>query len=96
MLGLKVVPELYVGPWDQEKIEIVRLMDLSKFGYEREGFVVRIHGQFHFDGFGLNVAKWVRSGHVQTGEHWLKYPIVVNQRSNYPAAQKRLEMYGRE
>jgi hypothetical protein len=37
-----------------------------------EGYVVRTEEGFHYDDFHLHVAKYVRSGHVQTDEHWLK------------------------
>ena len=37
-----------------------------------------IGGEFSLNDFGQSVAKFVRAGHVQTDEHWLSRPIVVN------------------
>lgn len=37
-----------------------------------EGYVLRTTEGFHYDDFHLHVAKYVRKGHVQTDEHWLK------------------------
>jgi len=38
-MGLETVPELYVGPWDKEKISLLR--DGEDFGCVREGIVVK-------------------------------------------------------
>lgn len=44
----------------------------SKFGLEREGFVIRNQNSFHADDFERNVVKYVRENHVQTDQHWRK------------------------
>jgi len=44
-----------------------------------EGFVVRNIKEFHYDDFQSNVAKWVRSNHVQTDEHWMNQQIIKNE-----------------
>ena len=58
---------LYHGVFDAEKIQIITL-DLDKV----EGYVLRTDDGFHYDDFQFNVAKYVRDGHVQTDQHWLK------------------------
>lgn len=37
-----------------------------------EGYVLRTEDGFHYEDFQLHVAKYVRKGHVQTDQHWLK------------------------
>lgn len=67
MLGLKLVPVIYDGLWDEHKISnLHKTLDEIK----DEGFVVRIADSFHYNYFNSNVAKYVRKGHVQTDSHW--------------------------
>lgn len=42
----------------------------SKLGPDNEGFVVQTMDAFSREDFQLNVAKYVRAGHVQTDQHW--------------------------
>lgn len=39
---------------------------------KQEGYVLRTEEEFHYNDFETHVAKYVRNGHVQTDEHWLK------------------------
>lgn len=74
-LGLQTVPEIYRGPWDEALLRrIPQTSDLTSF----EGYVVRVAGAFEFGDFPKCVAKWVRAGHVQTDEDWLRQPVVPN------------------
>lgn len=50
----------------------------SACGGPREGVVVRHAGSYRDDAFGTSVAKWVRSNHVQTADHWKNQLIVKN------------------
>lgn len=78
LLGLQVVPVLYRGPWDQV---LVRKLDgerTSQLGGDREGYVVRRVGDFHYRAFRQSVAKYVRKDHVQTDVHWKTRPVVPN------------------
>lgn len=60
---------LYKGVWDEKKIkEIANTFDTTA----NEGFVVRNINSFPYDEFSKNVGKFVREGHVQTSDHWLK------------------------
>ena len=76
LLDLPTVPVLFRGKVETEK----ELKDLtedlvsqpSALGGNREGIVVRNAGEFSNEDFGSNVMKWVRKGHVTTGEHWTR------------------------
>lgn len=74
MLGVEPVKEIYRGQWD-EKL----LRDLKIDTDNSEGYVVRMAGQFSYSQFNQCVAKWVRTGHVQTEKHWMHAEIVPNQ-----------------
>ena len=78
LFGVDLVPVLYHGPWDEEKIQACWTGE-SRFGPDQEGYVVRSVGGFPYDDFSKNVAKYVRKGHVQTGEFWMTQPVVPNQ-----------------
>lgn len=74
MLDVEPVPVLYDGPWQDGLVEkIAASLDLNR----QEGFVVRSAGPIPYPSgkgdagrFFQQIAKWVRSGHVQTDEHW--------------------------
>jgi hypothetical protein len=75
MLGITPVPVLYRGVFDLQEIHnLARSLDLER----QEGFVVRVEEEIPYDKFGELVAKWVRKGHVQTDEHWMRAEIVPN------------------
>ena len=75
MLGLELPAVLYRGIWSEKEIrEIGANLDLEKC----EGFVVRNVEQFHYQDFSQNIAKWVRSNHVQTDGHWMHQEVVPN------------------
>ena len=71
LLDVATVPVIYRGPWDEEKIKSI-LPAKSTFGTSIEGYVVRNSKAFPMDEYGLNVAKFVRKGHIQTDDHWMK------------------------
>lgn len=71
-LGITPVRELYRGPWDQSWFDNYGLPEGS------EGYVVRNAGEFQFNDFAINVAKFVRKGHVQTDQHWMLKPVIPN------------------
>lgn len=74
LLGLKSVPVIWQGKFDRERI----WQDISIDTEREEGYVVRKASSFSYDDFGKSVAKWVRKGHVNTGEHWTRERIIVN------------------
>ena len=78
-LGLPTVPVLFRGVVGSER-ELEALTtalagEPSAFGGAREGVVVRLAGEFPDDRFAQSLAKWVRSDHVTTDEHWLHQAI---------------------
>lgn len=77
LIGLETVPVLHRGPWDEMKIKAC-WTGVSEFGALQEGYVVRNAGRFPFDQFASNTAKFVRSDHVTSDEHWLNQPLVRN------------------
>jgi ATP-dependent RNA circularization protein (DNA/RNA ligase family) len=90
ILGLELPPVLYEGIWNKDKIiSLVGSLNLDSC----EGLVVRNSEQFNFSDFSYNVAKWVRSNHVQTDgayklcpsraesaphEHWMLREVISN------------------
>ena len=79
LLGLKLPQVFYQGIWNEEKISsLAKHLDLNKC----EGYVVRSAEQFHFHDFPSNMAKWVRSHHVQTEDHWMYQEVIPNKLSN--------------
>lgn len=76
---VEMVPEIYRGPFDLDAIQ--QAYDgKSVFGNEAEGFVVRLAAGYPYEIQTQCMAKMVRAGHVQTGEHWMNQPIVKNGR----------------
>lgn len=75
--GIKTVPVLYRGPWDEEKVRAC-WTGKSQCGGEQEGYVVRVTDAFVIDLFPKVAAKYVRPGHVQTDEHWMRRSIMPN------------------
>lgn len=73
LLGIVPVPVLYNGIWDEKTI---RNLWGSMSG--SEGYVVRLASEFAYPDFSKSVAKFVRSGHVQTDEHWMNMPVIPN------------------
>lgn len=75
LIGLKTVPVLYQGIYDEDVIkDITDNLDTSK----QEGIVVRLSDSFKLEDFNRSCVKWVRGNHVQTDEHWTKGEIIKN------------------
>lgn len=75
LLNLKLVPELYVGTYDEELVKKIAEETVKRGG---EGIVVRAYEAFPYDEFGLHIAKYVRKNHVQTERHWSLQKIEKN------------------
>lgn len=73
LIGLQTVPVLWRGLWDENKIR-----SLWKPSETREGYVVRLSASFEYSEFRSSVAKWVRTDHVQTSDHWMHSEVVPN------------------
>lgn len=72
--GMKTVPVLFSGTFANQR-DLVRWFEdqiklPSSLGGEREGFVIRSTDRIKPEEFSTCVMKFVRSGHVQTDQHW--------------------------
>jgi len=80
VLGLKVVPVLYSGLYDEE---IIKGLETPSFnGDECEGYVVRVSDGFTYKDFRHMASKFVRKDHVQTHGHWIRNKVVKNEWKN--------------
>lgn len=75
LLGVTSVPVLYRGQWNEK---VIRSLWDNQNRCQCEGYVVRLADSFHYDDFSRSVAKFVRSGHVQTDKHWRHSALVPN------------------
>lgn len=76
LLGVKHVPVLYEGIWNENIIKELYTKELN--GDPCEGYVVRVADSFHFKEFRYCVGKYVRANHVQTHAHWIRSNIEIN------------------
>jgi len=75
LLSLSTPQTLYLGLWDEDIIKnLEKDLDTTRV----EGYVVRLFDSFFYQDFHKSVAKWVRTGHVQTDKHWMFSKIVTN------------------
>lgn len=75
ILGLNLVPALYLGEWDEQVV-----MDLA-LGLDKdtqEGLVVRLSDSIHMKDWRKSVGKFVRENHVQTHGHWMRSVVIPN------------------
>jgi hypothetical protein len=79
LLDLSVVPELYRGVYDEDKIKTC-YTGQSKYEGIQEGYVVRVSDSFRLEEFEKSYSKMVRKHHITTDEHWMKKQIEVNGR----------------
>lgn len=73
--GIDIVPILYKGVYDSEKIKKIAEDVVARGG---EGIVVRNIDSFEYKDFSKNVAKYVRENHVTTDDRWDQKAIVPN------------------
>lgn len=74
-LGIQTVPVLWKTQYDTEAVKKIAQEVTARGG---EGIVVRYAGQFRYNEFAENVAKYVRRNHVQTDKHWSNSEIIRN------------------
>jgi hypothetical protein len=77
LLELNTAPVIYRGLWNEDAIKALWPFP-SSFGGHSEGYVVRTVSGFSIENFPNHVAKFVRSGHVQTKKHWMHTQVVPN------------------
>jgi hypothetical protein len=77
LLGVKQVPVLYEGLWDEAKVKACLRETYN--GDPCEGYVVRVIRRFSYKEFKDVVGKYVRKNHVQTHGHWMREAVVKNE-----------------
>lgn len=75
-IGLHTVPVLYQGPYDPK---ILKELFKKETWLTKEGYVLRTAQAFQKEDFSKKVSKFVRAHHVQTDEHWMSKPMILNQ-----------------
>lgn len=94
LLDIPHAPVLWRGSWDTERVmKLYPFKSLLSSGSSGEGYVVRIAGSFPMSQFDKHVAKFVRTGHVQTDEHWMFKKVAPNIRKKNGLAQRVLKKY---
>jgi hypothetical protein len=78
LLGLQTVPVISRGVWNEQHVRLSDGVTESQLGGDREGYVVRFAGDFHYRAFRRSVAKYVRKNHVTTDDHWKAREVVPN------------------
>jgi hypothetical protein len=78
-LGIYSVPILYEGIWNED---LIRNLQNTINLQEVEGYVVRLADEFSCENFDCSVAKFVRTNHVQTNNHWRSDNFIPNRLSN--------------
>jgi hypothetical protein len=73
LIGVKVVPVLYQGIFDEDTLRSIQVDESTS-----EGYVVRLASSFRYENFRSSIAKWVRPGHVQTDAHWMHQEVRPN------------------
>jgi len=77
-MGLQVVPVLYRGMFDEEKVRAC-FGGKSIFGNsEQEGYVVRLDDAIAWENHKRCVAKFVRKNHVTTAHNWMNRAVEPN------------------
>ncbi len=66
LLDLVTVKPIYRGVFDEKKIRET----WEQYRPTHEGYVIRLEDSFHYSQFKHSIAKFVRSNHVQTSNHW--------------------------
>jgi hypothetical protein len=79
LIGLRTVPVLYRGIFDENLIKKLHVPVDPSTGQENEGWVLRVSRSFNYSEFRHVVGKYVRSGHVQTSHHWRREAVQPNQ-----------------
>ena len=75
LLGLRYVPVLWRGMFDENLIK-----DFKIDTETQEGYVVRLCNEFPFEKYNVSVAKYVRKGHVSDDDiHWMQKKIIKNE-----------------
>ena len=76
LLGLETVPVIWRGPYSDAKC---RELCSQIHPEDQEGLVARPARGFHMREYPYIVGKYVRKGHVQTDQHWMRREVEFNE-----------------
>ncbi|MEI6807991.1 MAG: RNA ligase family protein [bacterium] len=79
ILDLKVVPLLYRGPFDEDRVQACFTGKSACEGSEQEGYVLRLASAIQWSKHRYSFAKFVRKGHVQTAHGWMHRAVEPNE-----------------
>lgn len=86
MLGLKTVPVLWQGKWEDFYPTFPTSTFKPAYSDEIEGYVVRVADAFDYSDFATHVGKYVRADHVDpSNRHWKQGVTEFNRMSNAEA-----------
>lgn len=78
-MNLSMVPLLYYGIYDEEKIKNLYHPGMMLNGDLVEGYVIRLAESYHYEDHEVSTAKYVRPNHVSQGsDHWLHEKTIPN------------------
>lgn len=97
LLDLPHAPVVWRGIWNTEEVMgLYPFKSMLSSTAPSEGYVVRLAGAFPMSQFDKNVAKFVRSGHVQPDAvHWMHQSVTPNKRRKNPLTARVENMAGR-
>lgn len=76
LLRIPMAEVIYSGIWDEDAIRKLHIPDRDDATHE--GYVVRTSEPFHNSQFKSSIAKYVRTGHVTSDQHWMHGKIETN------------------
>ena len=97
LLEMPHAPVVWRGIWNTEEVMgLYPFKSMLSSTAPSEGYVVRVAGAFPMSQFDKNVAKFVRSGHVQPDAvHWMHQSVTPNKRRKNPLTTRVENMAGR-
>lgn len=78
LLEVDLVPVIWRGRWNEERMRAAADAYRSPYTDESEGYVARVAAAFDYCDFGNVVGKSVRKDHVRTDLHWMSQAMVLN------------------
>ena len=79
LLDISVVPVLYRGVYNEERIKACFTGKSAFRGSVQEGYVVRLASDVSWCQHRFSIAKFVREDHVQTSHGWMHRRVVPNE-----------------
>lgn len=79
ILNLPVVPLLYAGPYDEQRVRACYTGSSTLTGCVQEGYVLRLADAIPWSKHRFSIGKLVREGHVQTAHGWMYRKMIPNE-----------------